>query len=473
MRRRLLISYLSLLLFVLLALELPLGLSFANAEHRHLASQVQTDAYALALRAGEAMADSTLAATPTDGLDRLARSFRHQTGLRAVIVDAGSVVVAAAGVGEPPVGQDLGGRPEMAAAARGRQSSGDRTAGDGDVLSVTVPVLSNDASVGAVRVSASLTVVTERAREHWLILGALGGVVAMIVLLVSVLLARSFTRPLAELGASAARLGDGDLSARVSVPDDPPELHGLARSFNATAARIETLVLAQQAFVADASHQLRTPLTALSLRLENLEEESSAFHVEDLQGARTEVRRLARLVDGLLTLARAEDATAPTTDIDVAAVLAGRRDAWEAAASERGVVLDVALEAPDVRSVPGRLEQILDNLLSNALDVAPAGTAVTVTAGRAGAAVRLEICDAGPGMTPEQRARAFDRFWRAEPSRRDRGGFGLGLAIVGRLVAADGGSVELTDAPQGGLSVVLLLPGARAGVPLDPVVVSV
>ncbi|MCJ7439343.1 MAG: hypothetical protein MUP97_16485 [Acidimicrobiia bacterium] len=166
MRRRLLISYLSLLLFVLLALELPLGLSFANAEHRHLASQVQTDAYALALRAGEAMADSTLAATPTDGLDRLARSFRHQTGLRAVIVDAGSVVVAAAGAGEPPVGQDLGGRPEMAAAARGRQSSGDRTAGDGDVLSVTVPVLSNDASVGAVRVSASLTVVTERAREH-------------------------------------------------------------------------------------------------------------------------------------------------------------------------------------------------------------------------------------------------------------------------------------------------------------------
>jgi signal transduction histidine kinase len=76
-------------------------------------------------------------------------------------------------------------------------------------------------------------------------------------------------------------------------------------------------------------------------------------------------------------------------------------------------------------------------------------------------------------MTSEQRARAFDRFWRAEPSRRDRGGFGLGLAIVGRLVAADGGTVELTDAPRRGLTVVLLLPGARTGVPLDPVVVSV
>ena len=471
MRRRLLISYLSLMLFVLLALELPLGLSFANAEHRHVASQVQTEAYALALRVGEAMAAPNAAATV--GLDRLVRSFHHQTGMRAVIVDAEGAVVAAVGAGEPQVGRDLGGRPEVAAAARGRQSSGDRTTRDDNVLSVTVPVVSSDATGRAVRVSTSLAVVTERTREHWLVLAALGGVVAMIVLLVSVLLARSFTRPLAELGASAARLGDGDLSARVSVPEDPPELHGLAQSFNATAARIEALVLAQQAFVADASHQLRTPLTALSLRLENLEEEGSEFHHEDLQGARTEVRRLARLVDGLLTLAGAEDAKAPTTDIDVAAVLAGRRDAWDATASERGVLLDVALDAPDVRSVPGRLEQILDNLLSNAIDAAPARTAVTVTARRADAWVRLEICDAGPGMTSEQRARAFDRFWRAEPSRRDRGGFGLGLAIVGRLVAADGGTVELTDAPRGGLAVVLLLPGARTGVPLDPVVVSV
>jgi signal transduction histidine kinase len=450
------------MVFVLLALELPLGLSFANAEHRRLTSQVQTDAYALALRVGEAMADSP----PTEGLPRLTRLFHRQTGMRAVVVDAGGRVVAATGAHEPNPGQDLSRRSEIAAAARGRQSTGERPLPSGQVLSVTVPVLSSNDAVGAVRVSAPLGVVAERTRDHWLLLAGLGGVVAMVVLLVSVLLARSFTRPLAALDAGAARLGEGDLAARVDVPDDPPELHGLARSFNATAARLETLVLAQQAFVADASHQLRTPLTALSLRLENLEEEGSDFRVEDLQGARTEVRRLARLVDGLLTLARAEDAAAPTTDIDVSAVLAGRRDAWEAVAVERGVRLEADTEAPGVRSVPGRLEQILDNLLSNALDVAPAGTAVTMTAARAGAKVRLEVADAGPGMTPEQRARAFDRFWRAEPSRRDRGGFGLGLAIVGRLVAADGGTVQLGDAPQGGLSVVLLLAAAPVPVPI-------
>ncbi len=469
MRRRLLISYLSLMVFVLLALELPLGLSFANAEHRRLTSQVQTDSYALAMRVGEAMTDS---AAPV-GLDRIARSFHRQTGMRAVVVDATGAVVATSGAHEPPVGTNLSREPEIAAAARGRQTSGERSLRSAEVLSVTVPVLSSNDEVGAVRVSSSLAVVTERTRDHWLLLAGLGGVVAMVVLLVSVLLARSFTRPLAELDASAARLGDGDLAARVSVPDDPPELHGLALSFNATAARLEALVLAQQAFVADASHQLRTPLTALSLRLENLEEEGSDFRVEDLQGARTEVDRLARLVDGLLTLARAEDVTVPTVDVDVTEVLARRRDAWEPLAGERGVRLEVERDAPAVRSVPGRLEQILDNLLSNALDVAPAGTAVTVTARRDGARVRLEVADAGPGMTPEQRARAFDRFWRAEPSRRGRGGFGLGLAIVGRLVAADGGTVELAVSPPGGLAVVLLLPAAPASIPLGPVPVSV
>jgi signal transduction histidine kinase len=454
--------------FVLLALELPLGLSFANAEHRRLTSQVQTDAYALALRVGEAMAD---AATSED-MQHLADAFHRQTGLRSVVVDAEGTVVAASGPHEPSAGTDLSSWTEISAASRGRQTTGERSLRSGQVLSTTVPVVSSNDEVGAVRVSASLAVVAERTREHWLLLAGLGGVVAAVVLLVSVLLARSFTRPLAALDASAARLGEGDLAARVRVPDDPPELHGLARSFNATAARLETLVLAQQAFVADASHQLRTPLTALSLRLENLEEEGSDFRVEDLQGARTEVQRLTRLVDGLLTLARAEDATAPTTDIDVAAVLAGRHDAWEPVATERGVRLEVDRAAPDVRSVPGRLEQILDNLISNALDVAPTGTAVTVRARRDGAQVRLEVGDAGPGMTAEQRARAFDRFWRAEPSRRDRGGFGLGLAIVGRLVAADGGTVELTDAPQGGLAVVLLLPAAPASIPLGPVTVT-
>jgi signal transduction histidine kinase len=332
-------------------------------------------------------------------------------------------------------------------------------AGD-DHLATAVPVLASDDVVGAVRVSSSLDVVAERTQRNWVLLAVLGGVVSLVVLLVSVLLARSFTRPLAALDAGAARLGRGDLRARVPVPDDPPELRGLAESFNATAEQLETLVRSQQTFVADASHELRTPLAALSLRLENLEAEGGD-RAEDLDGALAEAHRLSRLVDGLLTLARAEDAARATTEIAIAPLVAARIDAWEVVASERGVQLRSDVDDVRVRSAPGRLEQVLDNLLSNALDVAPAGSEIWIEGRFDADEVLVQVRDAGPGMTAEQRARAFDRFWRAAPARKDRGGSGLGLAIVRRLVTADGGTVALEPSPTGGLTVALRLVGSR------------
>ncbi|HEY8216474.1 MAG TPA: HAMP domain-containing sensor histidine kinase, partial [Acidimicrobiia bacterium] len=376
MRRRLLISYLSLTLFVLVALAVPLGLSFQNAEHRRVTGQVQSEAFVFALRVDEVLS------TPgsTAELGDLARMFRRQTDLGVMVVDADGIVLASAGPGEPRPGDDLSRRRDVATALRGRQVTAERAIRGDDVLSVAVPVLARQAPVGALRVSSSLSAVADSTRDNWLLLAALCGVVALVVLLVSTLLARSFTRPLAELDRGAARLGDGDLGARVTVPNDPPELQGLARSFNSTAARLEALVRSQQAFVADASHQLRTPLAALSLRLENLEAEGPELRIDDLHGAQREVQRLARLVEGLLRLARAEEAAAPTEPIGVAALLEGRRDAWSAFAAERGVEIVSEVEPIEVRSVPGRLEQVLDNLISNALDVAPAGTRVVLGA---------------------------------------------------------------------------------------------
>ena len=112
--------------------------------------------------------------------------------------------------------------------------------------------------------------------------------------------------------------------------------------------------------------------------------------------------------------------------------------------------LEASVHQIAVRRDPGRLDQVLDNLLSNALDVAPRGTAVRVSARPMGARVELEVRDSGPGMTPDQRARAFDRFWRSSGSRRTDRGFGLGLPIVRRIVLADGGDVRLEDAPAVG-----------------------
>src|SRR5450631_4196184 len=167
--------------------------------------------------------------------------------------------------------------------------------------------------------------------------------------------------------------GAGDLAARSAVPDDPPELRRLARSFNATAERLGSLLRSQRGFVADASHQLRTPLAALRLRLENIEADGPQHRPEDLDGALAEVARLTELVDSLLVLARAEDAPAPSVDVSLEPVIEARLDAWSAVADERAVRLEADVADVGVRSEPGRLEQVLDNLLSNALNAAPAG----------------------------------------------------------------------------------------------------
>jgi signal transduction histidine kinase len=242
----------------------------------------------------------------------------------------------------------------------------------------------------------------------------------------------------------AASVGSGDLAARAAEDAGPVEVRSLARVFNATVGTLGRLLQSQDEFVADASHELRTPLTALRLRLEN----------GDVDGALAETLRLSDLVDGLLELARADTQAESGETADLVGVAGDRVDAWLAVAAEHGVALDLdAGGAVRARVSVARLSQVLDNLLANSLAVAPAGSNVTVSV----RPTELRVRDAGPGMTPDQRARAFDRFWRAGSG---AGGSGLGLAIVKRLVEADGGTVELADAPGGGLDVVVRLRGA-------------
>jgi signal transduction histidine kinase len=233
------------------------------------------------------------------------------------------------------------------------------------------------------------------------------------------------------------------------VNGGPPEVKSLAAVFNGTVAKLERLVHSQDEFVADASHELRTPLTALRLRLENLPEGA------DRDAALRETLRLSGLVDSLLALARADSATEASERVDAAAIVRDRVDAWTAVAAEHDVVLRAeAGETLTVRSLPGRLTQVLDNLVSNALEVSPQGATITIAGRTEGASVELHVIDEGPGLTAEQRERAFDRFWRAGSG---AGGSGLGLAIVRRLVAADAGEVELRESPGGGIDAVVRL----------------
>jgi two-component system, OmpR family, sensor kinase len=262
-------------------------------------------------------------------------------------------------------------------------------------------------------------------------------------------------RPLESLSAAATALGGGDLTVRSELAG-PPETRAVAAAFNLMAARLDDLVRAQQSFAADAAHELRTPLQALRLRLENLESEISPAGRRDLEAAHAEAMRLARLVTGLLELARAEDMAQPDVAIELAPVLAGTVERWSERASDSGIA--IVLSAPAdlrVRAAGDRVDQVLDNLLSNAVEAAPQGSTIDIAARRVGAQVELRVRDQGPGLSQEEKARAFDRFWRGGES---ANGSGLGLAIVRRLVERDGGSVELGDAPGGGLQAIVRLP---------------
>jgi two-component system OmpR family sensor kinase len=306
-----------------------------------------------------------------------------------------------------------------------------------------------------VRITYPTSELDRRVRNYWLVLAGIAAIVLAAATLIGLSFARWIRRPLEGLEVAAAEAGAGDLSARAPVPDAPPELRRLALEFNDMVARVDGLVAVQRDFVADASHELRTPLTALRLRLENLERHVGDSGRTSLTAASAEVERLSGLVDELLALARADAGTAPAESVDLTEVASARIASWRPVAGD--VVL--TLNAPAaVRARVGRdrVTQVIDNLVSNALRHAPGTSAVTVRVARKGHAVELCVADEGPGLSDEQKARAFDRFWRAGSG----GGSGLGLAIARRLVEVDGGTIELRDAAGGGLEAVVRIPGA-------------
>jgi signal transduction histidine kinase len=203
------------------------------------------------------------------------------------------------------------------------------------------------------------------------------------------------------------------------------------------------------------SHQLRTPLAALRLRLDLLAQDSGEA-AADFAGALGEVARLSRLVDGLLAVARAENATPVPVPVQVGQVISERIAAWAPVAAEQGIRL-TSPELPPACALiaDGYLEQILDNLIANALEAAGEGNCVTVSVTTTLQRVRVVVADNGPGMSQAEMDRAFRRFTASAA-----GGSGLGLAIVYRLASSSGGSARLTRTEGGGLTVIVDLPRA-------------
>lgn len=451
MTRRLLASYLAITVVVLLLLGIPLAVFYEQREVERLTADVERDAAVIAT----IYEDDLEAGRPLD--PQPAAIYAKRTGARVVIVDTNGISLVDT---EQPSQRDFSTRPEFETALTGERSVGRRpsdTLGT-KLLYVAIPIASGSVVHGALRLTLDTAHVDSQVHRFWFGLAAIAIVVLLAMGLVGWLVARSVTRPVRRLNETALRFSQGDLSVGELVDDGPPELQQLARTMSTMAERLVALLEEQRAFVADASHQLRTPLTGLRLRLENLQTRLPEADAAELEAAIDEIARLSSLVTDLLQLARADRQGAPVPH-DLARLTADRVDTWEAVADTHQVALSLeGAEHPVVvRSVPGAVEQILDNVLDNALAVAPPGSAVTVIITRGADEHRLVVADHGPGLSDHDKERALRRFWRGDTS---TPGTGLGLAIAHALARSSNGTLALTDAEGGGLAVVVTLPAA-------------
>jgi signal transduction histidine kinase len=265
----------------------------------------------------------------------------------------------------------------------------------------------------------------------------------------AVLMARMLARPLAEVGAAARRVADGDYAARVPR-EGPEELVSLADSFNQMAASLERQEGMRRDFIANAAHELRTPLTNLQGYLEALRDGVITADRATYDSLWDEAERLVRLSHSLDALAEGDAATTRPTvaELDLAAAVQAALDLAQPTLERAGLHLVVELpERLPARANPDHLAQVLGNLLSNAARYTPAGGTVTVRAERRPADLLVSIANTGDGIPADDLERVFERFYRVEKSRdRARGGAGIGLAIVKQLIEAGGGRVGADSA---------------------------
>ncbi len=455
MRRRLINTYLLLLTLVLLALELPLMWTVATQSTARMVIDRLLDASGYA-----SLAEAPLLSNETinlrDGLDRYYQLY----GIAVAVANRDGELVAASG--EPAAFDAPEVRQHLRQALAGDRAGGDRTVWpwQTDPLIVAVPVTSGAEVIGAV-VSLSPT---DRLRTDELRIWALATVAGLAALAVfvavAVALARWMLRPVAELDGTAHRLAEGTLDARVAADLGPPELRRLARSFNEMADNVQDAVDRQRAFVAQASHQLRNPLTSLRIRVDNLADFVEPTGREEHRLTLEEVDRFVTILDSLLALAGAERGRHVRSEVDAALVADDRVNAWRPLAEQRGIELrrTGATEAP-AQAVVTAVDQALDALIDNALKFAGPGAQVSVDVRVNPGTVELHVVDDGPGLSDEDRRRATERFWRA-PDAQNIDGSGLGLPIAVVLVEASGGRLTLHPAQPRGLDAEVAFPAA-------------
>ncbi len=453
MQRRLIITYLVLLALVLLGFELPLAVNVAFRGTEETIVDRLVDANRLA-----SIADPALRTGQTVVLAAELTRYRDLYGIDAAVADRdGSLAVVA------------GASARFAAPAVHRQLvqalAGEHAANVQVVwpwysqpLAVAVPVTSGGEVIGAVVTLSPTGRLHGEELRFWALTTAVGIAALAVFLVVAVALTRWILRPVAELDGTAQQVAGGALDARVPADSGPPELRRLARSFNAMADNVADALGRQRAFVAQASHQLRNPLTALRIRVDNLADHIDVAGRDEHRETLDEVDRLALILDGLLALASADRGQYGCQVVDAAAVADQRVAAWQPLAERREITLRrTGAARADARSVATAVDQALDALIDNALKFAGPGATVLVDVTLGDGSVEIDVVDDGPGLSAEERRLAAERFWRA-PHAQNVDGAGLGLPIVAVLAEVSGGGLRLLPVSPHGLDAKLTFP---------------
>lgn len=340
-------------------------------------------------------------------------------------------------------------------------------------LAQGVPIMADFRQVGTVLVGSMVDSSFTGANERFLIQVARSLALAVAVsMAIAVLLGLAFsvqmTRPLASLNEAVRKIAAGDLSVVVPV-SGRDEVASLSASFNAMAGELRRLDESKRRIIADSAHELRTPVTLIRGSLEAMLDGIYPTDEATIRSVYDETLRLSRLIDMLreLELIDSGELKLDFGDIDLAAAMEKAANLFRTASGEKAIDIEVLSPQDHALTVsvdPLRFDEVLYNLIENAIKYAPRGGMVAIAVRSEGEIVRISVDDSGPGIPEAEREKVFERFYRTDKSRaQDSGGRGLGLSIAYEIVKAHGGSIHVEGSPLGGSSFVVALPLRREG----------
>lgn len=433
LRARLLAAFAYTLLIVIVALEVPLATNVGDRIDAEVEADSAAQAQVVAVSAAERLAaPSQLQPLSEEASDRLGGTVAIVNGRGTLIAESSGTPIA------PNTTYATQNRPEVLSALNGEIDQVRR----GGFLFTAVPIVRNGRTRGALQVQQNLDPVDSAVREDVVALIGIGVLALALGLGVAWILAGTIARPIRSLAAVTRRMARGDLDARAE-PKGSSEQVDVAEAFNEMADRLQVVHESQRAFVADASHQLRTPLTGLRLRLEAAHAKADGKAAEEIAAAEREAERLSTVVADLLSLASSEEpAEVQRADVGEAARAAASRWGDPAAASAHDLRLH---DGPPLEVGAGErdLALMLDNLIENALKYSPRGSAVEIGWRERGGFGVAAVANEGGPLPAEDLSLSFERFHRGSGAR--DGGTGLGLAIVEALAKRAGGRALLRN----------------------------